>query len=117
MPYIVKTFWLQVLDAFQLSIDIRDNINDINVLFGGAAGHKKDILNCLFSLVKKYVYNTKCNEKSLNIQGFYPTALIGYRSIVFTHGVQIGGTREKVCRGGISETARCRKLILGRDIG
>ena len=28
-----------------------------------------------------------------------------------------GGRREKVCLGCISETVRCRKLILGRDIG
>ena len=27
-----------------------------------------------------------------------------------------GGWREKVCPGCISETVRCRKLILGRDI-
>ena len=40
---------------------------------------------------------------------FYPTALKGCRGIVFTHG----GRREKVCPGCISETVRCRKLILG----
>ena len=28
-----------------------------------------------------------------------------------------GGQREKVCPGCISETVRCRKMILGRDIG
>ena len=32
-------------------------------------------------------------------------------------GGRIGGWREKVCPGCISETVRCRKLILGRDIG
>ena len=65
---------------------------------------------------------TKC--KSGN-SSFYPTALKGCRGIVFTHGVQMGGRascraggrREKVCPGCISETVRCRKLILGRDIG
>ena len=30
---------------------------------------------------------------------------------------RVGGQREKVCPGYISETVRCRKLILGRDIG
>ena len=48
---------------------------------------------------------------------FYPTALKGCRSIVFTHGVRMGGRasegREKVCPGCISETVRCRKLIRG----
>ena len=29
----------------------------------------------------------------------------------------VGGRQEKVCLGCISETVRCRKLILGRDIG
>ena len=29
----------------------------------------------------------------------------------------MGGQREKVCPGCISESVRCRKLILGRDIG
>ena len=52
---------------------------------------------------------------------FYPTALKGCRGIVFIHGVrmggQVGGRREIVCPGCISETVRCRKLILGRDIG
>ena len=51
---------------------------------------------------------------------FYPTALKGCRGIVFTHGVRMGGWsvgRVKVCPGYISETVRCRKLILGRDIG
>ena len=31
-------------------------------------------------------------------------------------GGRVGG-REKVCPGCILETVRCRKLILGRDIG
>ena len=58
------------------------------------------------------------------ISFFYLTALKGCRGIVFTHGVRMGGQaswrvcgrREKVCPGCISETIRCRKLILGRDI-
>ena len=56
-----------------------------------------------------------------NESGFYPTALKGCRGIVFTQGVRmggrVGGRREIVCPGCISETVRCRKLILGRDIG
>ena len=30
--------------------------------------------------------------------------------------MQFGGQREKVCPDCISETIRCRKFILGRDI-
>ena len=62
---------------------------------------------------------------SLGYTPFYPTALKGCRGIVFTHGVRMGwragvlsgGRWEKVCPGCISETVRCRKLILSRDIG
>ena len=64
-------------------------------------------------------------QGSWKLLNFYPTVLKGCRGIVFTHGVrmggraveQVGGWREKVCPGCISETVRCRKLILGRDIG
>ena len=62
---------------------------------------------------------------------FYPTALKGCRGIVFTHGVRMGGwaggraggwaaagnSLSVSLLGCISETVRCRKLILGRDIG
>ena len=36
--------------------------------------------------------------------------------VVFTHGVRMGGWQEKVYPGCISETVRCRKLILGYGI-
>ena len=59
-----------------------------------------------------------------SINSFYPTALKGCWGIVFTHGVRMGGRAggwvgggKRVCPGCISETVRCRKLILGRDIG
>ena len=52
-----------------------------------------------------------------SVHDFYPTALKGCQGVVFTHGVRMGGWREIVCPGCISETVRCRKLILGRNIG
>ena len=58
-----------------------------------------------------------CREFVPNVSFYYPTALKGCRGIVFIHGVRMGGRREKDCPGCISETVRCRKLILGRDIG
>ena len=49
---------------------------------------------------------------------FYPTALKGCQGTVFTHDVQMGGwVAGKICLGCISETVKCRKLILCRDIG
>ena len=60
-----------------------------------------------------------CHNNVLNF--VYPTAVKCSWGIVFTHGVGMGGQvvgwREKVCLGCISETVRCRKLILGTDIG
>ena len=58
-----------------------------------------------------------CIGSPMPRSSFHPTALKGCRGIVFTHGVRMGGRQEKVCPGCISETVRCRKLILGRDIG
>ena len=64
------------------------------------------------------IKDVKAIEKlTIHMYGFYPTALKGCRGIVFTLGVWMGGRREQVCPGCISETVRCRKLILGRDIG
>ena len=49
---------------------------------------------------------------------FYPTALKGCQGIFFTHGVRMGGQAAgKSLSGCISETVRCKNLILGRDIG
>ena len=74
-----------------------------------------DILFCNYST------NEFLTIQNISGASFYPTALKGCRGIVFTHGVrmggQVGGRREIVCPGCISETVRCRKLILGRDIG
>ena len=64
-------------------------------------------------------YNKIRNSYSCS-GNFYPTALKVCQGIVFTHGVRMGmhsvgqalGRREKVCPGCISETVRCRKLIL-----
>ena len=71
------------------------------------------LLNMVSYMGKGNIFN--------KIPVFYPTALKGCRGIVFTHGVRMGGRsggqREIVCPGYISETVRCRKFILGRDIG
>ena len=85
-----------------------------------------DGIPCYFNLlnfIRKILWQgfTKLDGAVYFIFSFYPAALKGCQGIVFTHGVQMGGRwggrREKVCPGCISETVRCRKLILGRDIG
>ena len=49
---------------------------------------------------------------SATVAPFYPGALKVVRA-----GGWVGGRWEKVCPVYISETVRCRKLILGTDIG
>ena len=67
------------------------------------------LLNCLVLILYLYIH-------------FYPTALRAVR-VLFSPmvsgwaGGRLGGRWEKVCLGCISETVRCRKFILGRDIG
>ena len=46
---------------------------------------------------------------------FTPQPLRAVR-VLSGYGQGMGGRREKVCPGCISETVRCRKLIRGRDI-
>ena len=59
----------------------------------------------IYLSVHTLTYNCETHSKIFTI--FYPTALKGRR------GIAVG----KVCPGCISEIVRCRKLILGRDIG
>ena len=48
---------------------------------------------------------------------FYPTALTGCQGIVFTMlSGWVGGWREIVCPGCLSETVRCRNLYLVRTL-
>ena len=79
----------------------------------------KHVFHCFAAKVPKPAY-FRPKKESVTFP-FYPTPLKGCRGIVFTHGVRmggrVGGLREIVCPGCISETVRCRKLILGRDIG
>ena len=50
--------------------------------------------------------------------GLLSPALKGCTAIVFAHGVWVGGwALGNVCPDIISETIRCRILLLGRDIG
>ena len=55
----------------------------------------------------------------VSINCFYPTALKGCQGIVFTltHGGRVGGGKKFVRAVSQKPYIRCRKLILGRDIG
>ena len=51
-----------------LNREININLNDVEVLLGGAENENKDFLNYLFTVVKKYIYNTKCKEQQLSVK-------------------------------------------------
>ena len=65
----------------------------------------------------KFTHSWKKKLNFNNFISFYPTVLKGCRGIVFTHGVRMGGRREIVCPGCISETIKCRKFIQGHWLG
>ena len=75
------------------------------------------LIGCHKVFMKKFILSLYKDFLGVEFSGFYPTALKGCQGIVFTHGVRMGRQLEKVCPGCISETVRCRKAILGRDIG
>ena len=52
-----------------------------------------------------------------DVLGLVTQPLRAAQGSVFTHVVWVGGWWEKVYPGCISETLRCRKSILDRDIG
>ena len=64
---VVKTFWFQLLEILNTNVEIRSFLNDKNVLLGVTEGENKDSLNFLFTVVKKYIYITKCNENLLSV--------------------------------------------------
>ena len=69
-----------------------------------------------------YFLNFKC-LLSLSSLAFFTPQPIRAVGVLFSPmvsgwaGGRLGGRREIVCMGCISETLRCRKFILGRDIG
>ena len=77
----------------------------------------------VYQLICSCVAYTSLNNQLFDFSNFfctscYPQSLRAVR-VLFSPMVSgwAGGRREKVCPGCISETVRCRKLILGRDIG
>ena len=65
---VVKTFWLRIFGSIDVNSDSNINMTDIKVLLGGTEGANKDSLNFCFTVIKKYIYNTKCKEKDLSVQ-------------------------------------------------
>ena len=65
---VVKTFWFNLFDVIFVNREISFNLDDAKVLLGGAENENKDVLNYLFTVVKKYIYNTKCKQQQLSIK-------------------------------------------------
>ena len=72
-----------------------------------------------FNIISTYLFDDKTIFiKAVHSLFFIEDYCQGCQGIVFTHGVLMGRRAAgKVCPCCISETERCRKLILGRDIG
>ena len=65
---VVKTFWFNLFDVIFVNREININLDDAEVLLGGADNENKDVLNYLFTVVKKYIYNTKCKQQQLSVK-------------------------------------------------
>ena len=82
---------------------VRKDINEfkqsgkVTTLAGGGSGHEPAFMG-------KFLPHS-------------PEGLSGYCFHPWCPDGRVGGRREIVCPGCISETVRCRKFILGRDIG
>ena len=64
----VKTFWFNLFDVIFVNREININLDDVKVLLGGVENENKDVLNYLFTVVKKYIYNTKCKQQQLSVK-------------------------------------------------
>ena len=75
----------------------------------------KNWLSIIFSMT---AVASQASQLNINISVFTPHPLRAV-GVLFSPMVSgwAGGRREIVCPGCISETVRCRKFILGRDIG
>ena len=77
---------------------------------------------CVKLVIKYHVWKVKGYHWKLYCMLNYPVyEVVGpfYVGVLFSpmESGWAGGWREIVCPGCISETVRCRKFILGRDIG
>ena len=64
----VKTFWFNLFDVIFVNREININLDDAKVLLGGVKNENKDVLNYLLTVVKKYIYNTKCKQQQLSVK-------------------------------------------------
>ena len=65
---IVKDFWVKVAERIKPYLDITSHLQPQNVLLGYLGTKNKRCLNHLFNIVKRYIYSTKCNGKSLCLE-------------------------------------------------
>ena len=65
---VVKTFWFKLFDVILVNREININLNDVEVLLGGVENKNKEFSKYLFTVVKKFIYNTKCKEQQLSVK-------------------------------------------------
>ena len=64
---IVKKFWEQVRKNFLGKLDLDSVLNAKCIILGVLNKNKKDLINNIFSICKKYIYVTKFLSKRLNL--------------------------------------------------
>ena len=71
----------------------------------------------IFSPLASFVPRLQSNQTVFTPQPLMAVGVLFSPMVSGWSGGWASGRREIVCPGCISETVRCRKLILGRDIG
>ena len=64
---IINAFWKRVINKLEPFLDIKSFVNPTNILLGCCDSTGNILINHIFVIVKRYIYISKCMEKSLSI--------------------------------------------------
>ena len=64
---IINAFWKSVINKLEPFLDIKSFVNPTNILLGCCDSTGNILINHIFVIVKRYIYISKCMEKSLSI--------------------------------------------------
>jgi len=66
----VKQFWKEYSDIFHPHLDLNVIVaNQKSVILGATCTQNRNLVNHLILLCKKYVYNTRCKNTQLSVEG------------------------------------------------
>ena len=66
----VQRFWKDVSMYLQGYLDINQSLNKKDVIIGVKNSENDKLTNFVFLLVKRYIYVTRCIQKTLNLSAF-----------------------------------------------